>query len=50
MAGTGARWLLVTPARASAPLRNALAGAGAQRVASEGAAELWRLPAGKPTP
>ena len=43
-AQSGARWLLVTTAEASVPLRNGLALAGAQRVAAATTCELWRLP------
>lgn len=45
-----ARWLLVTTQQAGVPLRNGLARAGAQRVAVESTAELWRLPASETTP
>lgn len=44
---SGARWIVIVPAKASAPLRNALALAGARRVDAVGDAEMWRL--GEPT-
>ena len=41
--GIDARWLLLHPARLSAPARTALASLGARRVAAIGDAELWSV-------
>jgi hypothetical protein len=41
---TRARWLLLRPANASEALRNGLARAQAERIATQGEAELWLLP------
>jgi len=42
--GSGARWLLLRPARLGEAQRAALAAGGAQRVAAAGEAELWAWP------
>lgn len=44
---SGARWIMIVPAKASSPLRNALVLADARRVDAVGDAEMWRL--GEPT-
>jgi hypothetical protein len=46
---SGARWIMIVPAKASIPLHTALALAGAQRVDVVGDAELWRLDESSPS-
>jgi hypothetical protein len=49
-ASTHAHWILMTPAKTSPALGNALRNAAAMRTAQAGAAELWQLPYGAQHP